>query len=416
MTDIKTVPQGMPSPDPMYNLGATTTSSKERETVGGQKADVKQGENVKGIVGVTSTDLQQDQMSVTQKKLNLYVNTEGPPGEPEIGPVKNFNLMAVKAAENPWLQSTFMTKLTMTLAEIVMYNKDIHKSEAVVTVQQLQKIWAMAESNAALIMAKAEKEAAMHMGIAICGVACVALAVVGTIMSAAAAFKGGTLKNEGAMLEAKPVANPTASGTAGAAHVAPVKPPPNKAALLHDSPPPSSNIVRTPPPRPNAPAPATYPAPSAASAPPAPKTVTFQTPPAKTQATAPSSAAPANPSTPGPQAKSEMTPDQKLSETMRINTAKADNKGMGALGTTLSTLGVPLNTVFENFIQMIFKPQIAAIDAQIELVRAIKELASKALDSSMQSFNQAIEALKEAIDLITRAIAESIKANSITRN
>lgn len=357
------------SPDPMYTLGSTTTSASKKETVGGQTSDVKQNEKATGTAGtsLTSGTTAPDDVKVYEplkSSLPWNQNADVPPGCPELPPVKPFQMGAINCDFQKWFMQTYMTKLSMTMTQIVMTYKDIHKQEGIVAVQQIEQAWKLAVATAELIVAKAAQEAAMHMAIAIAAVASTVVAALGTVATISGKGISGAAKGDLAKLETPTPTQTTAIASAKpTAPGAPVTPPPAR---------PAGDAPLNPP----------------------PATANRQDQ--------------AQPTT--------QTADQKLTETLRLNAEKTRGAKYHAIGMGLTNMAPSINTIFENSIQAICKPYIASYEAQQKLVETAQNLAMKQIDRAISELSNASEEVKNAIRTLGDIIKESIKANAITRN
>lgn len=445
----------------------TTGSTLGKVTTGGQNQNVQQEGKVDGTQGVALSEQDLISDTSTAKDIKLTVRAAEDPTKPHILPVRALNLANVQFAPgagaavvnkpNLWLTSFFLTALSVNFTKIAMLGKEMHKAEGVFTVLMLQKVWTMAVQTAALIMAKAQTEANMHMAMAIGAMVGLAVAVAGAALSlgglgktakakldlkkaqadgppvnSASQARGGANPGVGSQTARKPPKplphrpvgdragdvgqqpaqrapraqegqpdRPVQQGTGRRADgtssdnasfetlpdVVPEGPPVNPAPVQ-----PVAQPVAGQPAQGGQPAQVNQPAgqgnqPAGQANQPA------------GQANQPAQANP----TEAPKPK---TPEEKYTE------AKLAGKRMSVIGAAVTQAANPITQIIENLIQMVYKPIIGAFDAKIELKRAEKELAQKALDSSIQSFNGATE----VVDGATRAYdktSETIKANSI---
>lgn len=95
------------------------------------------------------------------------------PGSFDIGRV------AHELKSNPWLASSFLTRLTTNLMLIVKIQKQIKQVEAQFAIQQINMTWELAVEMGNLIKEKAQKEANMHFLLAGLAFASLAIGVAG---------------------------------------------------------------------------------------------------------------------------------------------------------------------------------------------------------------------------------------------
>lgn len=348
--------------------GATESSSLEKDTFGGQLFSVKQKDRTTGTSSSSTIAAFKDEGVEFQP---LEFKEPGKPGEPQLLPTKPYEPQAVQ--RNEWLNSTFMVALAVAFTTIAMLNKEIHKTEGAWMVRQLAYVWRASQDIAALIMAKAEKEAAMHMALAIGAIASLAVAVIGAVMTVGGKAMSASAKSKlAAMDEGAPQpANPQKTTTAGTERtVAPKtaqEPPPKLADtrtdLLRDVPP--DHKIK-------------------------PKTTDRPQQPTE-----------------------ELSPQQKLSQKDKLIKQERDGESIAGIGSAFSMSTQSVNSIIENFIQMYFKPQVAYIEQQIELARASKELANKALDSATQGVNSAGQDLDNAMQSWVKEQDENTRAHHL---
>lgn len=343
---------------------STEAGSREAETVGGQLLSVKQKAKV---TGTTSTTVFKDEVAESNAdKPSIAFKDPGPAGEPTIAPANAYKPEAVQ--RNEWLNSTFMVRMAICFTAIAMLNKEIHKVEGAWLVRQLAYIWRSAEDIAALIMAKAEKEAAMHMALAIAAVASLVVAIVGAGMTIVGKGMSTKAKNRIAELDegVTPPPNPQKTAQAGA----------------------NKNIA---PSRPTTDAPQS-----------APEGRTINTD-GQIKADAGKK----------PKRVQDMNAKERVEERQKMNDLDKRGDIFHGIGMAMTQATPSVGQIFENLIQMFFKPQIAHIEQQIELARASKDLASKALDSAIQGVNSAGQDLDAAMQSWTKEQDENNRAHML---
>ncbi|KAF3362294.1 hypothetical protein PHSC3_001123 [Chlamydiales bacterium STE3] len=145
---------------------------------------------------------------------------------PDLPPAKDFNTgnVAKELAGNPWLNNSFMTALTANLMEVVRIKMSQQSMEGHITVQLFNVISDLGTALGDLAMAKAEKEAEMHMFQAMAAfmsfgitLAAGALSIGGLIASSVGSGMKGAAANKDAATAAtsaggRPMGGP-ASGT-----------------------------------------------------------------------------------------------------------------------------------------------------------------------------------------------------------
>lgn len=361
------IPQSNPLGD---NATGTTISTTGKVTTGGQNANIKQDATVKGTEGVAQSEKATIGETSTIKAANAVAPADSPivnldSENPKISPPGNSK---PQSKVNPWLTSFFLTALTVNYTAIAMLGKEIHKAEGKFMVQMLEKVWKQAVQTADLIMAKAQTEANMHLALAISAMVGLAVSVAGTALSLGGLFKTSAAKARAKALDA---AEPTTP----------------KAGDVQAGPTPLKTQANAPQ-RPSVNAPET-----------APVGREFSTSSTTQPGKAPKGLGKKEPATP-------QTEQQKAAE------AKTSGKAMSVVGSGIQQSANSVREIIDNVIQMIFKPILAKFDGDIEKTRAVKDLASKALDSSIQAFNGA----NDIVDGATRAIdklSETIRAHSI---
>jgi hypothetical protein len=245
-------------------------------------------------------------------------------------------------------------------------------------------------------MLKAQKEANMHMAMAISAVVGLAASVAGVGLSIAGGFKAAGAKMRKNALKAggdgmDAPKSSTTKAEAGSIPVGSTTPPqrPTKAAPLTK---PGESLPDQPvqpqfrPSRPNKPAPENKPGASTVSERPNDVQV--------------------------PKEVGKKTPAEITREKDKIAIQERDAGAMQSAGNAISMAAPVLNNVAENFIQMVFKPDIAKTESELEISRTNKELKSKALDSSIQAFNGATDIVDGAVRSMDK-LGDVIKANSI---
>lgn len=337
--------------------GATESSSLEKMTVGGQQLKVRQTETIK-------RGEFQDELTVASSNVKKNEEIPADGGSPILPLPGPYN--PGKANIGHWF-SSFLTALTVNLVAVAMTNKEIHKIEGLNVVRQLGAIWEWAQSIGALIMAKAEKEAAMHMAQAIAAVASLAVAVLGAAMQIGGKAKEATAKGK---LDEMGTANPldslskssTNKATAGSRPIGPDRP-------VADAPaaPPTNRVFNS----------------------------------------KKANQAPAGATTDKPNAVA--------SKKLALENEIRSGESMSIAGHALAMSTQSVHSIFDNIIQMIFKPEIAAYEQSIELARGSKEIAGKSLDSAINQFQGATSDLDAVLRALDKASSESMKANAIQR-
>lgn len=392
-----TIGNNGPAPLPISNpLGdsatGTTLSTTGKVTTGGQKTEVTEKEKASGTIGITRSQASSIGETSTVQAAESEAGTKPPedPDAPAIGPVRQFR---PKSNTNLWLSSSYLSHLSENYAEIAKLGKKIHVAEGAMSVLMLQGIAKDAQTNAELIMLKAQKEANMHMAMAISAVVGLAVSVAGVGLSIAGGFKAAGAKMRKNALKAggdgmdAPKSNIKAE--AGGIPVGSRSPArPTKAAPLLK---PGESLPNQPvqpqfrPSRPNKPAP--------------------EKPVASTSSERPNDVQ-------APKEAGKRTPAEIRTEKDKIAIQQRDAGAMQSAGGAISAAAPVLNNVAENFIQMVFKPDIAKTERDLELSRANKELKSKALDSSIDAFRGATDIVDAAVRGMDK-LGDVIKANSI---
>ena len=367
------IPQSNPLGD---NATGTTISTTGKVTTGGQNANVKQDATIKGTEGVAQSEKANIGETSTIKAANdiptsdVYSAVNLDSENPKIPPSREAK---PQSKVNPWLTSFFLTALTVNFTAIAMLGKEIHKAESKFTVQMLEKVWKQAVQTADLIMAKAQTEANMHLAMAISAMVGLAVSIAGTALALGGLFKTSAAKSRAKALDLDSPTTPKSGEVqAGPSPLAPKRP-------SVDAPQSPKNSYLTE--NTNSPV------------------VGREFPAGK----------PAGSKSPKALGKEPPAP---VPEQERIAQAKTTGKAMTMIGTGIQQSANSVKEIIENIVQMIFKPILAKFDGDIEKSRAVKDLASKALDSSIQAFNQA----NDMVDGATRAIdklSETIKAHSI---
>lgn len=424
-----TIGSNVPQSNPLGDNGSGTTNTVfGKVTTGGQNANVDQNEKAQGLKGVAQSEKGVVGENSTIKASQLSADPPGAPGAeaPEISPTKEFK---PTSKVNEWLTSTFLSKLSENYAEIAKLGKEIHKAEGAIAVQLFDKIWKMAVQTADLIMAKAQTEANMHLALAISAMVGLAVSVAGTALSVAGGLKASSAKGKKVALQAggddvpqQPgKTNDVKAGSLPVGGVKPAKPLPTPPKNL-DAP-----DAQQVPVNPNAkPLPKPQPKPQAqvnpVDVPDQPPVV--NQPVNNTGVNQPAAANPnqvggtGNASNAQPDNASaarsvgDTKPSDPKSTMEQIIKDKGAGKAMQSVGAGMQAAANSVREIIDNIVQMIFKPILAKFDGDIEKSRAVKELASKALDSCIQAFNSGTD----IVDGVVRAMEklnEVIKANSI---
>lgn len=390
-------------------IGGTTDTNLGKVTTGGQNANVKQQNTIKGTEGVALH--KQDQVGESTpafEVINLSGEAPDDPGDPKIAQPREFKAQN-KVCE--WLTSTFLSKLTENFAIIADLGKEIHKAEGQMAVQMLKKVWETSVGIAALIMAKAQTEANMHLALAISAMVGLAVAIAGTALSLAGSMKVGSAKARKEALKSdtdapevqknKEVkAGPSADAVGS--RVAP-KPLPKRPVADVDAP--DQPVVQ------QQPQPGQGGRVNANGRPVDADVQNAQVNQNRAAANANDpNRAPVDAGTPetvgnAPAPKGKTTMEKIIDD-------KNTGQSMSIVGQGMQTAANSIREILDNVIQMIFKPILARYDGDIEKQRAVKDLASKALDSCIQAFNSGTD----IVDAVARArdkLSEVIKANSI---
>lgn len=394
MSEVSNFKASAPPP-----LGSTENSSLEKQTVGGQQIKVKHQD--------AATSVKNDQVFMDEVEDNKVGKTyhqftdPGKPGEPKLPAAGPYKPEAVQ--QNEWLNSTFMVSIAVSLTAVAMLNKEIHKAEGIWTVQALTFIWKSALSLAELIMAKAEKEAAMHMALAIGAMASLGVAVGGTALSIGGKTTSTSARNRMAELDEGITPPPKPTTTQAGAQpgsVAPNTPGPTVAerranAYLPD----------------NAPNPP-------------PKSVAAKNVVVNDQGNAPGALNTTPPSTNATSIKADikttknkpaqdLTPEQRVTERQALNKKDARGENLHMVGMAMTQATPAVGQIIENLIQMYYKPEIAYIEQQIELERAMKELWQKSWDTALQGFNGAGQEIDSAMQNWTKEQDENTRAHML---
>lgn len=419
-----TIGSNIPASNPLGDgsLG-TTNSTAVKVTTGGQKAEVKESEKASGTLGVAQSEKSEVGQTSTIKAADSENKSKPPedPDAPNIPGPKNFK---PKNGASPWFSSTYLSRLSENYTQIAKLGKEMHITEGAMSVLMLLGIAQDAKTNADLIMLKAQKEANMHMAMAISAMVGLAVSVAGAGLSVAGGMKGAgakmranKLKAGGDTPDAPTLKTEAKAGSVPVGTNSPARP--SKQAPLTK---PGESIPDQPiqqqgfrPSRPNKPAPEKPVANPSDSQPVQNQTFSPSRPskPAPEKPVANSSSKPDNqPAAQAPEKAGKKQPDKAVSERDQIAADKRDAGTMSTIGHTITTSAPILNNIFENLIQMIAKPEIAKTERDLELSRANKELKSKALDSSIQAFNGATEIVDGAVRGMDK-LGDVIKANSI---
>lgn len=375
---------GMPN-NTQYNFGlnanaTTETDAKKKTTTGGEQSEVK-NKRIKDntIFGddITSDNKTGQTYASTSAQSTTGAENPGKAGEPSLPKPGNYDMGEVvkESKVNDWFNTSYMVTLSEAYTEIILLNKDIHKVEGEFMVEQLAAVWKTAEVLGALIIAKAEQEAAMHMAQAIGGFASVGIAAFGTALSVGGRARATDAKNQSLAMDeglsakkpdkqvevkagatadvgtakaAKPVEQPSASADATASKVAD-----QKAALKHQK---------------------------------------------KKDAA---------------KADSERTIEQKVSERQKLNEKEASGENYASIGAGVTQLAMPASQIVDNFIQMYYKPLIAEYDQQMELVRAFKDILMKGIDSTAQAFSGATQEVDAAMNAAIKVQDAEQQAHSL---
>lgn len=363
----------VPQSNPLGDISGTTNTNLGKVTTGGQNANVEQNEKAQGTKGVARSEIGQIGESSSLKEADA-VTKNLPPQDPESPEIPAPREFKPQNQVNQWLTSFFLTALTVNFTAIAMLGKDIHKAEGAFAVKMFEKVWKMAVQTADLIMAKAQTEANMHLALAISAMVGLAVSVAGTALSIAGSFKTAgakirkdALKAPGDGPDAPKPTEARAGGTPNAVATNKTAPKPLPKRPVADVDVPNQPTVTQPSAR---------------------KDASVQ------------------------KATGQKEPPNPTAEKERIVKDRRDAQVFSAVGQGMQAGANSVREIIDNIVQMIFKPILAKFDGDIEKTRAIKELASKALDSSIQAFNGGTD----IVDGATRAmdkLSEVIKANSI---
>lgn len=392
-----TIGNNGPGPLPISNpLGdsatGTTLSTAVKVTTGGQMEKDTQIQQADGTIGVSQTKKSEIGETSSVKAADSVAESKTPenPDAPAIAPVRQFR---PKSNTNLWLSSSYLSHLSENYAEIAKLGKKIHVAEGAMSVLMLQGIAKDAQTNAELIMLKAQKEANMHMAMAISAVVGLAVSVAGVGLSIAGGFKAAGAKMRKNALKAggdgmdAPKSNIKAE--AGGIPVGSRSPArPTKAAPLLK---PGESLPNQPaqpqfrPSRPNKPAP--------------------EKPVASTSSERPNDVQ-------APKEAGKRTPAEIRTEKDKIAIQQRDAGAMQSAGGAISAAAPVLNNVAENFIQMVFKPDIAETERDLELSRTNKDLETKADEAARKAFDDATGIVDAAVRAMDK-LSDVIKANSI---
>lgn len=373
-------------------IGSTESSTLEKQTVGGQQIKVKTSE---AIHAASDAAVYKDDIATSKFERHFSLDPGDSPAEPKLPPAGPYKPEAVRP--NEWLNSTFMVTIAVALTGVAMLNKEIHKAEGEWTVQALTNIWKSALSLAALIMAKAEKEAAMHMALAIGAVASLGVAVGGTALSIGGKAQSTTARNRLAEMDEgiTPLPTPTTSSAGATSSVGSKTPSTLRQDTQLNS---LGNSAPTPPPK-------LTPAQRAAH-------LNQPNPPQGTS-TPPTATTKAKVKTHENKPVQDMTPEQRVSERKKMNELDAKGENLHMIGMAMTQATPAVGQIIENLIQMYFKPEIAYIEQQIELERAMKELWQKSWDTALQGFNGAGQEIDSAMQNWTKEQDENTRAHML---
>lgn len=106
-----------------------------------------------------------------------------------------------------------------------------------------------------------------------------------------------------------------------------------------------------------------------------------------------------------------LTPEQKTAKMKDLQKEHRQAEAMGDFGTFLVQTNQSLNGIFTNFIQMVFKPEIAELERARTLSEARSKIISSALDYATQAFNTAGQIIDSAIQELQKIQDETSRAN-----
>lgn len=429
----------LPNSNPLGNdvNGGTTGSNLGKVTTGGQDTNVKQDSLVDGTAGVALSQQDMISMSSTLKAMdqtNLSSTGAPDPSNPVIPGPRSFDISNA-ASVGAWF-STFLSHLSENYYIISMLGKKIHLAEGKMSTQMLQRVWNAAVQTAALIMAKAQTEANMHMALAISALVGLAVSVAGTALSLAGKMKSSSAKAKEEALDVDTPKTPSSTNLKAGAHssVGSDRARTDTTVTPEDNP---AQTLMQPAQRPNSPQVQANARPGDVDAPqeyrplrpdqpapldrPANARQQDQAANVQNDAAVPSAANPvagANQSsrpagdTNAPDAVGQAQPAPATTERAKLEEQKNLGKSMGIVGAGMQAAANSIREVIDNVIQMIYKPILANYDGDIEKERATKELASKALDSSAQGFSGATDLVNAANQGMDK-LGDVVKANRI---
>lgn len=349
----------------------------------------------------TSTDAISKSSQIALISIPLATSS---PAHPLLAKPANFDAMAVlqQVKGNPWFNTTFLTKITMNMMSLIEIQSKIQQAELKIAVLMMEFTVLQAHVTGDLIMAAAQKEAQMYMTMAIASIVSLAVGAVGAGLSGVgklkAAMKGAKLKElkQGKPLKEEPGKMKGELGGAETTSVTKAK----KAPKLDEETPAKDK-----------------PAEAGADVSNAEAIKTEQKARKEEKAAVAKTDAKIDESkTEAKKSADEETPVRQkadIEEITKTMKKRAYYEAMGDFGSAMVQTNSALNSAMTNFIQMIYKPQIAEFERAKTLSEARSRIIGTVLDFASQAFNTASQIIDSAIQELQKIQDESSRANDM---
>lgn len=335
------------------------------------KANTVDGELITSTAGINKLTKVSDTMTRAANFSSILKGpvTTGSPGSPSLSPPGNYNAAEVagEMKANPWFGSTFLVSITRNMMSIVDIQGKIQEAEMELVVLQMNNTITLAHNTGDLILAAAEKEAKMYMAMAIASLVSLGVGCVGAAMSGVGKFKGAMKGIEAKQMKSgmkeKVPEKTNAEGRTGPDGI--------------------GNDAKT-----------------------------KQTQTTKEAKQLDKDATLANEKTDGKNTGRVETKTD-MEKWKELKKSEARYGALGDAGTLLVQSNTSLNNILTNFIQMVFKPEIAALERARTLSEASQKIAASSLEYASQAFSTASQAIDAALQLLQKIQDETARANDM---